>query len=329
MFSLVRSLRLVALSAIAALTIVVLAGPAAAHDPIFLSADQTTPDTGPYMPDGSISWALYGSVLEAGDTRGFEFDLRDGDELVISLLIPNLSPELELTDDELPVLDLTAPDGTTRAIVPDRREIFDEPFSNTSYVTLYEERGPGEVGRYQGVVTGNAPARFSVAIGINEIFFTETERSGDRPSSFAEISAPLGAWYATPPGADAPEGELAAGEAEIDLDMIDEAMSSGEADAPDGALDAPDDSTTSNDDADELGNAGDETAAEEPAADAEVDEEAMDEPDEPTPADADEAAAAVTDADEGGSLAWVAPVGGLGVAVIGGAVLLRRRSRTD
>jgi len=94
--------------------------------------------------------------------------------------------------------------------------VYDEPFSNTSYVNLYEEQGPGEAGRYRGIVTGNAPARFSVAIGINEIFFTETERSGDRPSSFAEISAPLTAWYSTPPGAEAPDLDLAEGEGEID-----------------------------------------------------------------------------------------------------------------
>lgn len=313
MFSLFRRLRLLAVALAAALLVVVFAGPAAAHDPIFLSADQTTPDTGPYMPDGSISWALYGSVLEVGDTRGFEFDLRDGDELVISLLIPNLNPELELTDDELPVLEMAAPDGTTRTIVPDRREIFDEPFSNTSYVTLYEERGPGEAGRYQGIVTGNAPSRFSVAIGINEIFFTETERSGDRPTSFAEISKPLGIWYATPPGAEAPVETLAEGEAEIDLEMLEEAMSSGDAEAPEGALDPET-----------------EGAAAEPVADDVAEADAEESAASTDDVEGEVAAATINDIevgdDDDGSLAWVAPVGGLGVALVGGAVLLRRRS---
>ena len=118
--------------------------PASAHDPIFVQAEQTTPDVGPYMPDGAISWALYGSVLGPGDTRGFEFDLRDGEELYISLLIPNLEPELSLTDDqELPVLELEAPDGTTRTLTNDMREPFDEPFSATSYVTLNGGTGAG------------------------------------------------------------------------------------------------------------------------------------------------------------------------------------------
>ena len=205
--------------------VLVLAAPAAAHDPIFITDDQKTPDIGPYMPDGTISWALYGVVLDAGDTRGFEFDLRDGDELYISLLIPNLSPEVDLSDAELPILELETPSGEVKTIVPEIREVFDEPFSNTSYVELAELREPGEAGRYRGTVIGNAPSRFSVAIGEEEIFFTETERSGDRPTSFPAIAAPLNAWYSTAPGEE--PAAAAEGEAEIDMDMIDEAMESG------------------------------------------------------------------------------------------------------
>ncbi len=187
------------------------------------------------MPDGAISWALYGSVLESGDTRGFEFDLRDGEELYISLLIPNLEPELSISDDELPTVELEAPDGTTTSIVPEVREVFDEPFSNTSYVTLAELREPAQEGRYRGVVNGSAPSRFTVAIGEREEFFTETERSGDRPTSFPGIAPPLQAWYATPPGAEAPT-DLAEGDAEMQLDMIEEAMEDGEGSAPEGAF---------------------------------------------------------------------------------------------
>ncbi len=231
-----RTAERVAVVAIAAATLLMLwATPASAHDPIFIEQDQTTPDVGPYMPDGAISWALYGSVLEPGDTRGFEFDLRDGEELYISLLIPNLEPELNLPDAELPTVELEAPDGTTTSIVPNVREIFDEPFSKTSYVTLAELREPAQEGRYRGVVNGSAPSRFTVAIGEREEFFTSTERSGDRPTSFPGIAAPLQAWYATPPGAEAPT-ELAEGDAEMQLDMIEEAMESGEGSAPEGAF---------------------------------------------------------------------------------------------
>lgn len=226
-----------------------MSAPAFAHDPIFITADQTTPDTGPFMPDGSISWALYGSVLSDGDTRGFEFDLREGDEVFVSLLIPNLSPEVDLADGELPIIELEAPDGTMKVISPEIREVFDEAFSRTSYVTLAEYREPGQAGRYRGVIVGNAAARFSVAIGETEIFFTETERSGDRPSNFAEITGPLTVWYTTPAGGEPSTAVLADGEAEIDLDLIDEAMASGEAQAPEGSNDVAADDVSDVDDA--------------------------------------------------------------------------------
>lgn len=280
-----------AVAVFGALMVTLAIAPAAgAHDPIFVTADQTTPDTGPYMPDGSISWALYGSVVEPGDTRGFEFDLRDGDELVVSMLIPNLSPEVDLADDELPTMVLTTPDGSTIDVVPTTRDVFDEPFSKTSYVTLADVRQPGLAGRYTGLLTGNAPARFSVAIGVREIFFTDTERSGDRPSNFAEISQPLSVWYSTLPGEEPDLEDLEEGEAEIDLDMIEEAMESGEAEAPDGVLDGASQPPA-------------ETAIESPA-------EAAIEP--------------VSEGDDGASTTWIAPVIVALIAALGAGVFFLR-----
>ena len=37
-------------------------GPAFAHDPIIIINDQTTPEAGPLLPDGTISFALYGVI---------------------------------------------------------------------------------------------------------------------------------------------------------------------------------------------------------------------------------------------------------------------------
>lgn len=196
-------------------TVLVMGAPAAAHDPIFLTDDQTTPDTGPYLPDGAISWALYGTVADTGDTRGFEFDLRAGEELYISLLIPNLDPELSLSDDELPVMEVTRPDGSVLTIDPVPGVIYDEPFSQTSYVTLHESREPAQAGRYQGVVTVRAPARFTVAIGEREEFGTPADRTVDRPQGFMAMGPPLDAWYSTPPG----EEPVVDDDAEITVDV--------------------------------------------------------------------------------------------------------------
>lgn len=289
---------------------------ASAHDPIFFSDDQKTPDIGPFMPDGTTSWALYGQVLDPGDTRGFEFDLRDGDELYISLLIPNLSPELDLSDAELPVVELESPSGEVRTLVPEVREVFDEPFSRTSYVTLNELREPAEAGRYRGLVISNAPARFAVAIGENEIFFTETERTGDRPSSFAEITAPLQAWYTTPPGADAPlDAELAEGEAEIDLDMIEEAMETGE-----GSIEG--EGSIRGEEAEEAAIG----AEDQPAAESTEGEQEEPEPAEVEAESETETASATAEAaDSGSSNGWVAPVVIAVAAALGAGFFLNRR----
>jgi len=301
--------------------VLVTASPAFAHDPIFMSNDQTTPDTGPFMPDGSISWALYGTVLGDGDTRGFEFDLREGDELFISLLIPNLSPEVDLSDDELPIIELAAPDGSVSIIEPEIRDVFDEPFSQTSYVNLAELREPAQAGRYRGVIVGGAPARFSVAIGESEIFFTETERSGDRPTSFAEITEPLTAWYTTPPGGVQDTSQLEDGDAEIDLDMIDEAMESGEAEAPAGSTDAPAESDESTD-------SGEVVESDEPDGSDET--ETGDEgeiADGESPDTTESASAPIVD--DGSGSTWVAPVVIAAIAVLGGGAFIARRGSDD
>ncbi len=302
--------RLLASTLAVLVAVIVFAGPAVAHDPIFISDDQTTPDVGPFMPDGTISWALYGQVLESGDTRGFEFDLREGDELFFSLLIPNLEPELSLDDAQLPVLLVEGPDGEVRTFEADRRDVFDEPFSRTSYVNLLEVREPVvDGGRFRMTVVGAAPSRFSVAVGESEIFFTETERAGDRPSNFLEITEPLQAWYSTPPGGE-PSGEAA--DVGVDLELVEEAMESGEGQISEGgSLDGTDLSEPESADAAEPA----EAAEPEPA-------EAV----EPEPAEAAESAeAAATPTDDGGSTTWVAPVAIAAIAVVGGAWFVASR----
>src|SRR5438045_3763566 len=65
--------RAVCRSALLALVVAALlpATGALAHDPIVLADSQTTPDLGPLLPDGTISFALYGLLNSPGDSRGF------------------------------------------------------------------------------------------------------------------------------------------------------------------------------------------------------------------------------------------------------------------
>ena len=54
-----------------ALLVLMPASVASAHDPIILTSEQTTPASGPLLVDGTISFALYGSLESSTDTRGF------------------------------------------------------------------------------------------------------------------------------------------------------------------------------------------------------------------------------------------------------------------
>ena len=155
-----------------------------AHDPLFLLPEQETPSQGPLLPDGTISFALYGEFLAEGETRGFQANFADGDVFQLELLIPALDPEQSLQQDQLPFLQLTIPDGSERTLYPSIRTRFDEPFTNTSYFTLIQERGTAQGGVYDVMIVSRAPARFTTAIGIKEQFGTPVQRAGERPSSF-------------------------------------------------------------------------------------------------------------------------------------------------
>ena len=166
-----------------------------AHDPLFLLPEQETPSQGPLLPDGTISFALYGEFLTEGETRGFQANFADGDVFQLELLIPALDPEQTLQQDQLPFLQLIIPDGSERTLYPSIRTRFDEPFTNTSYFTLIQERGTAQGGVYDVMIVSRAPARFTTAIGIKEQFGTPVQRAGERPSSFSETSDRLGEWY--------------------------------------------------------------------------------------------------------------------------------------
>ncbi len=172
-------------------------GAAFAHDPIILTDTQTTPEAGPLLPDGTISFALYGSVSGTGDTRGLRVQFAAGDSVDISLLIPDLAPENAIGDAGLPTLQLVAPDGATRLLIPTEHVRFDEPFSKTSYVRLLELHEPAQPGEYRLTITAAAPSRFTLAVGTVEQFGTPVENVPNR----ADGSAGVQQWYATPPSA--------------------------------------------------------------------------------------------------------------------------------
>ena len=170
------------------------ASPALAHDPLILLPEQKTPEEGPLLPNGTISFALYGSLLEGGDQRGFQFNLKPEDRLTISLLIPNLGPENELPEEKLPRLFLYRPDGSVLEGISDLYVPFDEPFSMTRYIRIFDHVEKSQGGLHQVEIVGSHPSRFTASIGYIESFGTPVENVPNRDAGRTGIYD----WYQNP-----------------------------------------------------------------------------------------------------------------------------------
>jgi hypothetical protein len=170
-------------------------GPAAAHDPIILGPGDATAADGPLLPDGTISFALYGVIEQPGDTRGVRARFAAGDPVRVTVLIPDLTPENALDPDQLPTLVMTRPDGSSAQLGATVREPFAEPFTGTNYITYIRLEETAEAGEYAFTVQGEVPARFTVAIGEKEQFGTPVEGVDDRAAGLTGVQA----WYATAP----------------------------------------------------------------------------------------------------------------------------------
>ena len=187
---------------------------AKAHDPIILTSDQSTPSDGPLLLDGTISFALYGSLDSAGETRGFRVNFNAGEPLYLSILIPDLAPENLLDDASLPFLNVEDPSGAILNFATTEKVSFAEPYSGTNYVRLTEFRTTAIAGTYAITVAGDSPARFTVSIGQKEMFGTPVENITNRELGVAGVMA----WYAgestslesAVPTGDAPTGEVTA-----------------------------------------------------------------------------------------------------------------------
>ena len=168
---------------------------AKAHDPIILTSNQSTPSDGPLLPDGTISFALYGLLESPGDTRGFRVNFNEGDSLYLSILIPDLAPENQLDEASLPFLEITDPRGTKTKLSVSEKISFAEPFTGTNYVRLTELTAVAITGTYSVVITGNSPSRFTVSVGQKEMFGTPVENVPNRDLGVGGVMS----WYENSP----------------------------------------------------------------------------------------------------------------------------------
>ena len=146
-----------------------LAAPASAHQPVFLLPTDTTPNAGPLLVDGTVSFAIRASFTKSGQKQAFRAALKEGDVLEVQYLIIDKKPENLLKNTLLPQLVITSPLGKKFTMKFTERTKFLEEYSRTMYLYLGRYTAPAEAGIYQFVATSRARAAITIAVGYQEI----------------------------------------------------------------------------------------------------------------------------------------------------------------
>jgi len=142
---------------------------ASAHQPVQLLNTDTSPNAGPLLVDGTISFAIRASFTKSGQKKAFRAALKEGDQLAVQYLIVDKKPESALKNAQLPQLVITSPTGKKITIKINERSPFYEPYGGTNYFYLARYVAPAEAGIYQFLVTSRAKAGITIAVGEKEI----------------------------------------------------------------------------------------------------------------------------------------------------------------
>ena len=146
-----------------------MATPASAHQPVFLLPTDTTPNAGPLLVDGTVSFAIRASFTKSGQKQAFRAALKEGDVLEVQYLIIDKKPENLLKNTLLPQLVITSPLGKKFTMKFTERTKFLEEYSRTMYLYLGRYTAPAEAGVYQFVATSRARAAITIGVGYQEI----------------------------------------------------------------------------------------------------------------------------------------------------------------
>jgi hypothetical protein len=145
------------------------AGGATAHQPVFLLPTDTTPNAGPLLVDGTVSFAIRASFTKSGQKQAFRAALKEGDSLEVQYLIVDKKPESTMRSTLLPQLVITSPTGKKLTMKFTERTKYLEKYSRTTYLYLGRYSAPAEAGIYQFVATSRARAAITIAVGDKEI----------------------------------------------------------------------------------------------------------------------------------------------------------------
>jgi Cytochrome b5-like Heme/Steroid binding domain len=149
--------------------IVIGAAPASAHQPVTLLETDITPNSGPLLVDGTVSFAIRAVFTKAGEKRAFRASYLAGDSINIQYLIVDKKPENSLRSTQLPTVVLTSPSGSSVTMILKERTKFFEPFGKVTYLYLARYRGVAQAGTYNFVVTSKGRASITIAVGDKEV----------------------------------------------------------------------------------------------------------------------------------------------------------------
>ena len=180
-----------------------MATPASAHQPVFLLPTDTTPNAGPLLVDGTVSYAIRASFTKSGQKQAFRAALKEGDVLEVQYLIIDKKPENLLKNTLLPQLVITSPSGKKFTMKFTERTKFLEEYSRTMYLYLGRYAAPAEAGIYQFVATSRARAAITIGVGCQEI--PGEDLRGPAPTPVAS-TAPM--MKPTPTPSPTPEPEM-------------------------------------------------------------------------------------------------------------------------
>jgi cytochrome b involved in lipid metabolism len=186
-----------------------MATPASAHQPVFLLPTDTTPNAGPLLVDGTVSFAIRASFTKSGQKQAFRAALKEGDVLEVQYLIIDKKPENLLKNTLLPQLVITSPLGKKFTMKFTERTKFLEEYSRTMYLYLGRYTAPAEAGVYQFVATSRARAAITIGVGYQEIPGEVLRGPASTPPMAQPTPTPV-AVAPTPKPSPSPEPEMTA-----------------------------------------------------------------------------------------------------------------------
>ena len=144
--------------------------PAYAHQPINLTATNSSADKGPIIVDGKVSFVIRANFSKPNQTQGFRAALQAGETLYFEYLIIDKAPENKLAKNKLPVATITDPAGKKMVIKFTERTKFYYPFLDTNFVYLARYDQTALDGIYKFTLRSKAKAAIQVVVGTLETY---------------------------------------------------------------------------------------------------------------------------------------------------------------